>query len=92
MCHLGCSIMQYRTVQKAGLTACAQVDFEPAAALTEEELAARREAAARMSKATRTIAFTLDEQPAQVCMSYFSFVTVCKKISYLRLTLEFYKF
>ncbi|CAL8471625.1 g11167 [Coccomyxa elongata] len=52
-------------IAKPDLLAEGKVDFEPAAALTEEELAARREAAARMSKATRTIAFTLDEQPAQ---------------------------
>jgi hypothetical protein len=44
----------------------AQVDFEPAAALTEEELAQRREQAAQLSKATRTVGFTLDGEPAQV--------------------------
>lgn len=42
------------------------MDFEPAAALTEEELAQRREQAAQLSKATRTVAFTLDDEPSQV--------------------------
>ncbi|KAK9918864.1 hypothetical protein WJX75_007628 [Coccomyxa subellipsoidea] len=52
-------------VAKQDLLLEGKVDFEPAAALTEEELAQRREQAAQLSKATRTVGFTLDGEPAQ---------------------------
>ena len=45
-----------------------QVDFLPAAAMSEEDLERQREVAAELAKRTRWVDFEYDGQPSQVAL------------------------
>ena len=45
-----------------------QVDFLPAAAMSEEDLERQRQVAAELAKRTRWVDFEYDGQPSQVCL------------------------
>ena len=60
--HLRC----INTRESASLLTAMQVDFLPAAAMSEEDLERQRQVAAELAKRTRWVDFEFDGQPSQV--------------------------